>query len=89
MCRKILLLFPESCRNLGRLDNDPSGRITHVDDVEVRKDRAGVVGRVYKNTIYSVTSKEGEVSHFTYPCRSVWLCYVLGPQLNWKSVSRT
>ncbi|XP_021358597.1 stimulator of interferon genes protein-like isoform X4 [Mizuhopecten yessoensis] len=65
MCKKILLLYPSSCHcRLRRLDEDSSGRITHEGEVELLQDRAGVVGRVYKNTVYSVVSKEGKKFYF-------------------------
>ncbi|XP_060079807.1 stimulator of interferon genes protein-like [Ylistrum balloti] len=65
ICSKVLLLFPASCQcRLRRLDEDPSGRITYRGEIELLRDSAGVVGRVYKNTVYSVVSKEGREFFF-------------------------
>lgn len=54
MCKKIIFLFPESCRCYSTLtEDDPNIKIEgHL--APVVRNRAGTVGRRYKNTVYSV-----------------------------------
>lgn len=62
MSEKLFLFFPQSCRCRDSIA-DESSLIKHRGHLPIiTKDRAGIIERQYKNTIYSVTDDNGEVS---------------------------
>lgn len=62
MSEKLFLFFPQSCRCRDSIA-DESSLIKHRGHLPIiTKDRAGIIERQYKNTIYSVTDDNGEAS---------------------------
>lgn len=60
MSEKLFLFFPQSCRCRDSIA-DESPLIKHRGHLPIiTKDRAGIIERQYKNTIYSVTDDNGE-----------------------------